>query len=449
MSCESVWIFGIFVTQIKLSNRTRLQLMYLKLYSHYLLIHLTSKRLKNIDHLIHHRVSFSEVIIFDLSQAKIVLKLLQSIRTHYWLTKTPIILSHLHFLVRFRINKRKKSSSYHLQNLIFQWCTEKDEIHLYTLTMRSKEEWFYRLQKSISINERESNTESSFINQIESEFYYEKHSLLEHNKSLSYPTWHTRMKTFFQNIVQIPSKHSEKQNDDYICLINYIILRCTINFYENIHVRNYFSTKLQHELKHLKLPYYIHWIRLSHFSFDNTYPKIENMNRIWLNQNGLWTSMNLTYQGNISIEFTIELNLIQKQINQKKMYSFIPIWFQSLFHFHKNIQVLRKIVNTIITITINIRSINGILLINIPLPPSDRLWVGFENMPSIDFDVQHRQISSNKSQSSINTKNDLNKQLNQLQTAINHLLSQWIKKQIYTEYVLPNIISYKSSSMDK
>ena len=42
---------------------------------------------------------------------------------------------------------------------------------------------------------------------------------------------------------------------------------------------------------------------------------------------------------------------------------------------------------------INIRSIRGVLLINIPLPPSDRLWLAFEDMPSIDFDVRHRQMS--------------------------------------------------------
>jgi hypothetical protein len=69
---------------------------------------------------------------------------------------------------------------------------------------------------------------------------------------------------------------------------------------------------------------------------------------------------------------------------------------------------------------------SGILLINIPLPPSDRIWFGFEEMPLIDFDVHHRQVSSNsqehQSQSSIKTNKCSNKELNQLQTAINHLL---------------------------
>lgn len=226
----------------------------------------------------------------------------------------------------------------------------KDEIHLYTLTMRSKEEWFYRLQNSTT-----QKTADSFIDLIEHEFHSQKHIASNIKKqttlsstSLYNKPWRGLLKTFTERISLFSSKQTDKQNEDCLALINFLISRCTINFYENPHVKNYLKSKIEHELKHLKLPYYIHWIRLSHFSFDNTYPTIDDMKHVWFNQNGLWTSMNLTYQGNISIEFTIQLNLLQKQVNSNAR----SFWFRRIFHFHDNLQVLEKITGKILTITV-------------------------------------------------------------------------------------------------
>ena len=216
--------------------------------------------------------------------------------------------------------------------------------------MRSKEEWFYRLQNSTT-----QKTADSFIDLIEHEFHSQKHIASNIKKqttlsstSLYNKPWRGLLKTFTERISLFSSKQTDKQNEDCLALINFLISRCTINFYENPHVKNYLKSKIEHELKHLKLPYYIHWIRLSHFSFDNTYPTIDDMKHVWFNQNGLWTSMNLTYQGNISIEFTIQLNLLQKQVNSNAR----SFWFRRIFHFHDNLQVLEKITGKILTITV-------------------------------------------------------------------------------------------------
>jgi hypothetical protein len=124
-------MFGIIVTHIKLSNRVKLQPIYLKLYYQYLFIHLTSKRIKNINR---NKILFSEVIIFDLSQAEINLKLYEQVRTKYWSNKTPIVLSQLRFLVRYRIDKKKKNQEDkklidRLQELVFKWFINKVKIY--------------------------------------------------------------------------------------------------------------------------------------------------------------------------------------------------------------------------------------------------------------------------------------------------------------------------------
>jgi hypothetical protein len=236
--------------------------------------------------------------------------------------------------------------------------------------MRSKEEWFYRLQNSIKLHSKtflfstNLNHKNLPIDQIELEYNPQKYSLnIDTNNSSSvptdnyssfkindfpYPTWRMLIKTFFERIYFFPSihnnpNHAENLNNDYLCLINNLISRCTINF----NVKNYFKEKIHRELKHFKLPYYIHWIRLTHFHFDNIYPKIENFQKISFNHNGLWTAVDFTYQGNISIEFTIKINLIRE-----KEYSFLPTSFKRLFYLRENIQVLRKIINTILIITV-------------------------------------------------------------------------------------------------
>lgn len=120
LSCHTLWTFGVIATRTKVSHRVKSQLIYLKLYYQYLLIHFTSKRLKNVNHLTRHRVTFSEVMIFDLSQAKIRLKLPQSNRSKYWSIKSPIALTHLQLSDEYRIEKRKKSS-FHSQKPTSPW----------------------------------------------------------------------------------------------------------------------------------------------------------------------------------------------------------------------------------------------------------------------------------------------------------------------------------------
>jgi hypothetical protein len=128
-------MFGIIVTHIKLSNRVKLQPIYLKLYYQYLFIYLTSKRIKNLKHITRNKILFSEVIIFDLSQAEINLKLYEQVRTKYWSNKTPIVLSQLRFLVRYRIDKKKKNQQEdkklidRLQELVFKWFRNKVKIY--------------------------------------------------------------------------------------------------------------------------------------------------------------------------------------------------------------------------------------------------------------------------------------------------------------------------------
>jgi hypothetical protein len=193
--------------------------------------------------------------------------------------------------------------------------------------MRSKEEWFYRLHNSIKLYSNSLINSTIPIDQIEIEY---------NTKNLNSNDFSSNQ-TFMERIYSFPSI-----NHDYLCLINNIISRCTKDF----NIKKTFEKKIQHELKHLKLPNYIHSIRLTDFHFDNIYPKINNIKKLWFNHNGLWAGIDLIYRGDLSIEFTIQINLIRKQN------SFILSSFKRWIFSRNNIQVLRKIIDTILIITV-------------------------------------------------------------------------------------------------
>jgi len=171
--------------------------------------------------------------------------------------------------------------------------------------MRSKEEWFYRLHKCIKFYMNTNIQTNIPIDQID----------IEYNQS-----WNMFIKTYLENYNFLSS-----DNTDYFCLINTFISRCTKDF----NIKNYLKKKIQHELKHLKLPSYIQWIDLTNIHIDNQYPYIKNFRKLWFNHNGLWISINLIYQENISIEFQVKINFI-----------------------HKQFIYLRKIIQTILIITV-------------------------------------------------------------------------------------------------
>ena len=100
---HSVWMFAI-------SNRFKFQAIYLKLYHQYLFIHLTTKPIKSFKQ---HKITFSEVLIYNLSQSKIELKPSEQLQSQYWSTKTQdkilnsFVLTQLQYLGRYRIDKNQ------------------------------------------------------------------------------------------------------------------------------------------------------------------------------------------------------------------------------------------------------------------------------------------------------------------------------------------------------
>lgn len=203
-----------------------------------------------------------------------------------------------------------------------------------------------------------------------------EHIVLNYDREkekLSAPlTMHTRAASTWPVLIQsmverlsLSSLHQQihSSDEDYLILINQTIYRCTRNVEESFHLHAYFRRKIEHELRHLKLPSYVRWIRMSNFSLDNTYPTIDQLKNIWWNEHGLWTAVDLTYQGNISFEFTIKINLRRvSSMNDanifhqilSKVHHLLPNRLKEVFVLSDHYQVLTNIVNTMLMITVGL-----------------------------------------------------------------------------------------------
>jgi hypothetical protein len=235
----------------------------------------------------------------------------------------------------------------------------KDEIHLYALTRRSKEEWFYRLYTASTITRR-INAQSIPFEHIKYDYRRicdtrrtdRLHiEILGKSRSSLHVAWPTFVKSFA----------NRQSINDHLSFVNHVIVRCTKHFNETIHLRQYFQRKIQQELQQLKLPVYIQWIRLSNFQLDNVYPIVDKLRRIWSDQYGLWTAIDVTYQGNVSLEFTIQLNLIQNKYRHflssltsspTDVYAYVSSKFTQFFSLFNTIGLVNNISNTMLVITV-------------------------------------------------------------------------------------------------
>lgn len=112
---HAVWMLSGAVT----SSPARTQLVFVKLHESYLFVHVTGKRMRRVRS---RPVRFAEVLIFDYAQAKVNLTLHKHARTQYWSPKTPIVLSQLQFIVRYRIVRKSKNG---LHKLSFAWVSDR------------------------------------------------------------------------------------------------------------------------------------------------------------------------------------------------------------------------------------------------------------------------------------------------------------------------------------
>ncbi|BES98417.1 Testis expressed 2 [Nesidiocoris tenuis] len=235
-------------------------------------------------------------------------------------------------------------------------------------------------------------------------------------------------------VVSFDNTNKEKENYLWFNIFLARILYDTMNQEFWIELM---KSKIQKKLSVIRVPTFMEPITLSKIQFADTVPAIEWTHNVNLNDDGIWTEVEISYQGTMTMTVDTKINVIKlkelahknqlpvdknggrpsktaymdssqedsgetsteestdKPTTANKALSYIDKVAASGF-FHKVTETglgrkaVERMSNTVISLNVQVKSLVGTLVLNIPPPPSDRLWYGFK--PNVEINMHAKPV---------------------------------------------------------
>ncbi|KAK4874750.1 hypothetical protein RN001_014110 [Aquatica leii] len=337
------------------------------------------------------------------------------------------------------------------------------QIYLFGRTDREKEEWYRNFtnstRKGSDVKDENSDSVVQFSDNV--------------NTTLPYEQDYIKYMNQFQKLSkQISNFHECNHKTSCLLWINAILSRVLFDFTHDDTFTDKVQERIQRKLSSIKLPQFVEQLPpLIHAVRD---PKVDDK--------GLWVDMDVHYEGNVSLKLQTKLNLMRLKHNasigttdinedsipEKWQYSdvddtaesssdedvYVPtvtgkasegnakgnpsnskkfikivdkITESKIFQAATDNRYIKKamegVSNTDLCLKVELKDLTGTLVLNIPPPPSDRMWIGFRPLPKLILSAQpivgDRNISFFKH------------------------LSSWIEKKLILEFqkvlVIPNM----------
>ncbi|CAG8535520.1 7234_t:CDS:2 [Funneliformis mosseae] len=212
-----------------------------------------------------------------------------------------------------------------------------------------KEDWYFALQRSSKL---ESNA-SVLINNISQQNVNNNSNgkQINRDKSLFDPfAMNHLLKTLYSN-----EDHKQSQ------WLNAIFGRIFLSVYKTQAIKDYFIRKLIRKIKKVKKPGFLSDIQIRSVDVGDGIPYITNPRLVDLSQNGeLNVDINLNYTGGFRVEIETEA-IIETRLKTIK----VPL-----------------------VLAVVLRGLQGKMLLRIKSPPTNRLWMGFYEMPKLDLLIE-------------------------------------------------------------
>ncbi|RIA98686.1 putative integral membrane protein conserved region-domain-containing protein, partial [Glomus cerebriforme] len=205
--------------------------------------------------------------------------------------------------------------------------------YLFCDTGVEKEDWYFSLQRSSKLESNENSTGQQV------------------NKD----------KSLFDSFAMNHLLKTLYSNDDHIQTqwLNAILGRMFLSVYKTQAIKDYFIRKLVKKIKKVKKPGFLSDIQIKSVDVGDGIPYITNPELIKLLPDGeLNVDINLNYTGGFRVEIETE--------------AIIP--------------VTRLKVPLVLAVVL--RGLQGKMLLRIKSPPSNRLWIGFYDMPKLDLLIE-------------------------------------------------------------
>ncbi|XP_069123225.1 testis-expressed protein 2-like [Argopecten irradians] len=283
---------------------------------------------------------------------------------------------------------------------------------------------------------------------------------------------------------QTSPTHVKKGTPEYVspidCDFSILWLNALINriFWDFLHEQYFIDKvldKLQRKLSKIHIPYFIEELKITNIDLGNEVPNLRRGARPYFDEQGFWVDVDINYEGGFQMTIETKVNLmrlkktpVDKQETEttkksaitdeneedsaesssdeeedvyspsaedgarggkasKKIMGYLgkitqSKYFQSATEIKYIKKKMEEVSNTPIELTVEVRILSGTMAVNIPPPPTDRLWYGFRGNPKLHLVAKPK----------VGTR----------ELTITHI-TEWIEKKLSTEFqrtfVYPNL----------
>ncbi|EFA08264.1 testis-expressed protein 2 isoform X2 [Tribolium castaneum] len=283
------------------------------------------------------------------------------------------------------------------------------KLFLFGRTDREKEDWFRRLKAA---THKGANLPSSDTCEILTESDYIKYMMIF-------------------NKIKVESD---------VQWINSLVGRVFFDCLRDDNFTQGIKDKIQSKLSSIKLPYFIEGLMVTELNLGKTPPLIHKVTKPSIDERGLWIDLDVTYEGLVVLILQTKLNLMKLkqphsnetvkersamfnsdledspestsdeetpifpnppaldsgQSGSNTSKKFIKMvdriaeskFFQAATEYRYIKKAMEGVSNTDLRLKVEIKELVGTLVLNIPPPPSDRVWIGFRPTPELALGAQ-------------------------------------------------------------
>ncbi|VVC35698.1 Hypothetical protein CINCED_3A022835 [Cinara cedri] len=367
------------------------------------------------------------------------------------------------------------------------WKTDSDKIYLFARNDPEKELWFHRLNFAVSFDML---TVDEPINKKKINFEEHDKYLKAYLAYMANLYELSTCSVLTDNLKKkekiMPAQINEISDDQQFLWLNMLLGRICFDCLQNPKVLEMIVDKFQKKLNAIRLPKVMDMLVIRSLCFGKgEIPMIRRVSKPWVDHRGIWFELEIVYHGTFQASVDTKLNLMklkkeeaqqQKEEIRRAVYdsnqedsgetsndegqsredvNFAERLFEQqslneppppqgsrITRFMENcssgfleLKFVRKVFENVakkdLTLVINVKQLVGTLIVNLPPPPTNRVWVAFKGSPQINFEAKPKVNDTNVPLMDVLTK------------ALHNILIKEFEKVI----VLPNMVDFSIPMM--
>lgn len=327
-----------------------------------------------------------------------------------------------------------------------QASSEHEVLYLFARTCREKEEWFRRFQQAIALgssNAKRTRFEDMASQPISYEAYIEELQLRHREQQWLSPCLSAAPPVRGPNIGAILTSpvvgtftQSIKSDTQWL---NMLVGRLFYDVFTQPEWADIVRRRIQKKLSRIKVPFFMEELTVTDIHLGSQLPYVRRTSEAAVDKRGIWVDMDVTYNGAFYMTLSTKLNLMRLKRSQteemqsfainhdayddesaassseeegaaadkgessaisrdpssatgtgKKLLELVDKIAQSRYFQQatENRYIKRKmeeVSNTPLVLTVEVSHLVGTLALNIPAPPTDRIWYGFRTLPKMQL----------------------------------------------------------------